>query len=96
MATGPAWNPHAELAAATPDRANAALGKSDLPNAAFGRIGRPVVAVAGGAAFTFGYAEHAELLAAAGCEVAVVNVTPAIAPFSPLLGRSVPGSATPA
>jgi cobyrinic acid a,c-diamide synthase len=35
--------------------------------------GRPVVAVAGGPAFTFGYAEHAELLAAAGAEVAVVD-----------------------
>jgi cobyrinic acid a,c-diamide synthase len=34
---------------------------------------RPVVAVAGGPAFTFGYAEHAELLAAAGAEVAVVD-----------------------
>jgi cobyrinic acid a,c-diamide synthase len=34
---------------------------------------RPVVAVAGGAAFTFAYAEHAELLAAAGAEVAVVD-----------------------
>jgi cobyrinic acid a,c-diamide synthase len=32
-----------------------------------------VVAVAGGAAFTFGYAEHAELLAVAGLEVAVVD-----------------------
>ncbi|GGX75412.1 cobyrinate a,c-diamide synthase [Streptomyces fructofermentans] len=31
--------------------------------------GRPVVAVAGGPAFTFSYAEHAELLAAAGAEV---------------------------
>jgi cobyrinic acid a,c-diamide synthase len=30
---------------------------------------RPVVAVAGGAAFTFSYTEHAELLAAAGAEV---------------------------
>lgn len=30
---------------------------------------KPVVAVAGGAAFTFSYAEHAELLAAAGAEV---------------------------
>lgn len=33
----------------------------------------PVVAMAGGPAFTFGYPEHAELLAAAGCEVAVVD-----------------------
>ena len=32
-----------------------------------------MVAVAGGPAFTFGYAEHAELLAAAGCAVAVVD-----------------------
>ena len=31
------------------------------------------MAVAGGAAFTFGYAEHVELLAAAGLEVAVVD-----------------------
>ncbi|WP_262365433.1 cobyrinate a,c-diamide synthase [Gordonia sp. OPL2] len=30
---------------------------------------RPVIAVAGGAAFTFGYAEHRELLEAAGAEV---------------------------
>jgi cobyrinic acid a,c-diamide synthase len=35
--------------------------------------GRPVIAVAGGSAFTFGYAEHAELLAAAGARVVVVD-----------------------
>ncbi|OLR93986.1 cobyrinate a,c-diamide synthase [Actinokineospora bangkokensis] len=35
--------------------------------------GRPVVAVAGGPAFTFGYAEHVELLRAAGADVAVVD-----------------------
>jgi cobyrinic acid a,c-diamide synthase len=34
-----------------------------------GRAHSPVIAVAGGAAFTFSYAEHAELLAAAGAEV---------------------------
>ncbi|MEY8040995.1 cobyrinate a,c-diamide synthase [Saccharopolyspora cebuensis] len=33
------------------------------------RPGGPLIAVAGGAAFTFGYAEHAELLAAAGARV---------------------------
>ena len=39
-----------------------------------GRVGRaPVVAVAGGAAFSFSYAETAELLAAAGAEVARVD-----------------------
>jgi cobyrinic acid a,c-diamide synthase len=35
--------------------------------------GGPVVAVLGGAAFTFGYAEHVELLAAAGAEVVIVD-----------------------
>ncbi|MQA10425.1 MAG: cobyrinate a,c-diamide synthase [Pseudonocardiaceae bacterium] len=35
--------------------------------------GEPVVAVAGGAAFTFGYAEHVELLRAAGSRVAVFD-----------------------
>jgi len=34
---------------------------------------RPVIAVAGGAAFTFGYAETAELLTAAGAEVVTVD-----------------------
>lgn len=34
---------------------------------------RPIVAVAGGPAFTFGYAEHAELLEAAGADVAVID-----------------------
>ncbi|MEU6130076.1 cobyrinate a,c-diamide synthase [Saccharopolyspora sp. NPDC047091] len=35
--------------------------------------GRPVIAVAGGPAFTFAYTEHVELLAAAGAEVAVLD-----------------------
>ncbi|HEY1575043.1 MAG TPA: cobyrinate a,c-diamide synthase [Pseudonocardiaceae bacterium] len=35
--------------------------------------GRPVVAVAGGPAFTFGYAEHGELLTAAGADVVTVD-----------------------
>ncbi|HEY2205882.1 MAG TPA: cobyrinate a,c-diamide synthase [Pseudonocardia sp.] len=34
---------------------------------------RPVVAVAGGRAFSFGYAEHTELLSAAGAEVALLD-----------------------
>ncbi|MFG3493430.1 cobyrinate a,c-diamide synthase [Streptomyces sp. NPDC047928] len=42
---------------------------------------RPVVAVAGGAAFTFSYAEHAELLTAAGAEVV---------PFDPLRDERLP------
>jgi cobyrinic acid a,c-diamide synthase len=47
--------------------------------------GRPVVAVAGGSAFTFGYAEHAELLAAAGADVAV---------FDPLRDEALPPGTT--
>ncbi|MGW7364880.1 cobyrinate a,c-diamide synthase [Streptomyces sp. NPDC054841] len=42
---------------------------------------RPVIAVAGGAAFTFSYAEHAELLNAAGAEVI---------PFDPLRDEELP------
>jgi cobyrinic acid a,c-diamide synthase len=42
---------------------------------------RPVVAVAGGAAFTFSYAEHAELLSAAGADVV---------PFDPVHDEGLP------
>ncbi len=41
--------------------------------AALPRRAGPTVAIFGGPAFSFGYAEHAELLAAAGAEVAVVD-----------------------
>jgi cobyrinic acid a,c-diamide synthase len=64
--TAPAWEPHAAQqeqtpASATPDQARPHQGH------------RPVVAVAGGAAFTFGYAETTELLTAAGADVATVD-----------------------
>lgn len=42
---------------------------------------RPIIAMAGGPAFTFAYAEHAELLAAAGADVAT---------FDPLRDESLP------
>ncbi|ONH31170.1 cobyrinate a,c-diamide synthase [Pseudofrankia asymbiotica] len=45
------------------------------PASGRGRGPRPVVAVAGGPAFTFGYAETPELLAAAGAEVARFDPT---------------------
>ncbi|MEU5325503.1 cobyrinate a,c-diamide synthase [Streptomyces parvus] len=48
---------------------------------ASGQGPRPVVAVAGGAAFTFAYAEHAELLTAAGAEVVT---------FDPLRDEKLP------
>lgn len=47
--------------------------------------GRPVVALASGAAFSFSYAENAELLAAAGAEVA---------PFDPLRDERLPDGAS--
>ena len=65
---GPAWDPAAELAAAEP-----VAERRRCVDARRALHARPVVAVAGGAAFTFGYAENAELLAAAGLEVAVVD-----------------------
>ncbi|NMI01799.1 cobyrinate a,c-diamide synthase [Pseudonocardia acidicola] len=59
LPAGPAWS-----------AADAARARKSSPEQ---RYPRTVVAVAGGAAFTFGYAEHVELLAAAGAEVAVVD-----------------------
>jgi cobyrinic acid a,c-diamide synthase len=56
-----------------------AAAAAETPGAPVGRP--PVVAVASGPAFTFGYAEHAELLAAAGADVA---------PFDPLTDRALP------
>ncbi|OLT11864.1 cobyrinic acid a,c-diamide synthase [Pseudonocardia sp. CNS-139] len=55
LPAGPAWNPDGEVQQG---------GFAAIP----GTPTRPVVAVFGGAAFTFGYAEHVELLAAAGAE----------------------------
>ena len=73
-----AWDPSAEVA-----RAARALGGSAREEAAAGTPvpGRPRIAVAGGAAFSFGYAEHAELLTAAGAEVV---------PFDPLHDAAIP------
>ena len=75
---GPAWSPDVVHAAADRGRARPTAGAA-LEAGAGAPAGRaagapPVrVAVFGGQAFTFGYAEHVELLAAAGAEVAVVD-----------------------
>ncbi|MFP5020621.1 cobyrinate a,c-diamide synthase [Pseudonocardia phyllosphaerae] len=72
---GPVWDPHAEVAAAgadAPDAPGGTLAATDAPGVPLGAGGpgaRPVVALAGGPAFGFGYAEHAELLTAAGADV---------------------------
>ena len=70
LPAGPAWDPAGEIAAAH-DRDSRA-GDADGRHIRAGGA-RPVVAVAGGRAFGFGYAEHAELLAAAGADVAYVD-----------------------
>ncbi|MFK4595010.1 cobyrinate a,c-diamide synthase [Streptomyces pristinaespiralis] len=56
-------------------------GDAVASSAAVAGSGRPVVAVAGGAAFTFSYAEHVELLRAAGAEVVA---------FDPLRDEQLP------
>jgi cobyrinic acid a,c-diamide synthase len=53
----------ARTAGALPDTTDISAERTVVP------APRPRIAVAGGAAFTFGYAEHPELLAAAGAEV---------------------------
>jgi cobyrinic acid a,c-diamide synthase len=63
------WDPTAAVA----EPAWAATQAAPPPPAAAG--GRPVVAVASGPAFTFGYAETSELLVAAGAEVARFDPT---------------------
>nr|WP_312887046.1 cobyrinate a,c-diamide synthase [Actinocrinis puniceicyclus] len=67
-----AWSPRAAVGAARPGPG----GEAPAPALA------PVVAIASGAAFTFAYAEHAELLAAAGAQVV---------PFDPLRDEKLPG-----
>ncbi|MFD4771276.1 cobyrinate a,c-diamide synthase [Streptomyces niveus] len=57
------------------------LRSAPMPEGLDGAPARPVVAVAGGAAFTFSYTEHVELLRAAGADVVV---------FDPLRDEQLP------
>ncbi len=63
---------HVDLAAVAATAASRAVGLAWDPTAATGEVpgGRATVAMATGKAFSFGYAEHAELLRAAGADVA--------------------------
>jgi cobyrinic acid a,c-diamide synthase len=64
LPAGPPWAAPAEVDQLTPTR---------VPDDPDSHAPSPRLAVAGGAAFTFGYAEHTELLTAAGAEVVVVD-----------------------
>ncbi|MFI1565761.1 cobyrinate a,c-diamide synthase [Streptomyces sp. NPDC020490] len=79
-----AWDAAEVLGAASPDPRRSAGPRPRTPvgqaGAGPGR-GAPVVAVAGGPAFTFSYAEHTELLTAAGADVV---------PFDPLHDERLP------
>ncbi|MEU2619017.1 cobyrinate a,c-diamide synthase [Streptomyces sp. NPDC007157] len=75
---GAAWDPGA--AAPEPPLRPERL-RPQTPDGPGGGGTRPVVAVASGAAFTFSYAEHTELLAAAGADVV---------PFDPLRDEQLP------
>lgn len=68
--TGPSWDPAVEVNAG-PAVGRAAGSAAGSASATGDR--RPLIAVAGGAAFTFSYAETSELLTAAGADVVTVD-----------------------
>jgi cobyrinic acid a,c-diamide synthase len=72
------WDPGEAFAGAAPGPPPPDVSASRAPSCA----ARPVVAIAGGTAFTFSYTEHAELLAAAGLDIAV---------FDPVRDERLPG-----
>ncbi|MEV0246055.1 cobyrinate a,c-diamide synthase [Nocardia sp. NPDC050712] len=67
---GPAWDPSEAVAPSTSDGRGA---DPHVPVSQPASSDGPVIAMAGGPAFTFGYAEHRELLSAAGARVATFD-----------------------
>jgi cobyrinic acid a,c-diamide synthase len=76
LSAGPAWSP-ADAVREVLERDTHRARTGDSPGRDAGLAGqgvdRPVVAVLSGPAFTFGYAEHVELLAAAGADPVSVD-----------------------
>ncbi|MEZ2121069.1 MULTISPECIES: cobyrinate a,c-diamide synthase [unclassified Corynebacterium] len=64
-------------------------GTSWAPESEVSRVGDPTIAVAGGPAFTFAYAEHTELLVAAGARV--VRFDPLVDDLPDCDGLIIPG-----
>jgi cobyrinic acid a,c-diamide synthase len=75
LPAGPVWSPADAVHDGVPERPARRVETPDsaCTDVGLARGGGPVVAVLGGPAFTFGYAEHVELLAAAGAEPVTVD-----------------------
>ncbi len=79
------WSPVGPEGASSSNAGRAgSAGPASRSTASFTPPDKPIVAVAGGSAFTFSYAEHAELLTAAGAEVVA---------FDPLRDEQLPDGA---